>query len=108
MRSSLAFILAAGLIALMVGGCVAETLSQPSPEQVARAQTLWPSVNVGRLESGRTLCSAHCASCHAPPDPRAYTADAWPAEVARMAPRAHLDPNQVEEITRYLQTVAMR
>jgi cytochrome c5 len=61
---------------------------------------------------GSEAFTAHCAQCHALPDPRQHPAADWPAVVARMAhnatimQRGDMAPDKQSAIVGYLQAVA--
>jgi mono/diheme cytochrome c family protein len=77
-----------------------------TPRHAAWAQAQWPATTRDDLERGRSLYMAKCSGCHLPPAPDAHPPDAWPGEVAEMQERAHLAPDEVRLIERYVVTLA--
>lgn len=75
-----------------------------TPADATRAQAMWPATTVDELNRGRTLVLRRCSSCHQPPSPSQRTAAEWPAQVAAMAERAGLEPDEHPPLTHYLQT----
>ncbi|HEX4422058.1 MAG TPA: hypothetical protein VH165_29300 [Kofleriaceae bacterium] len=65
-------------------------------------------VQLADLEHGRSLVSAKCGGCHAPPLPAAHAGGDWPRSLDEMAVRSHLDVAQRQLIEAYLVTMATR
>ena len=77
------------------------------PPPIATEQdALRAHVERSQLEAGRELLLRKCGSCHDVPVPNDRPAHAWPAEVARMAPKAGLDGAQRALIEQYLVVMA--
>ncbi len=53
-------------------------------------------------EGAVRLYRSRCAACHRLYAPEAHTAGEWRAAVDRMAPRAHLAPDEKATLERYL------
>jgi hypothetical protein len=65
-------------------------------------------VQLADLEHGRSLVSAKCGGCHAPPLPAAHAGGDWPRSLDEMAVRSHLDVAQRQLIEVYLVTMSTR
>ena len=86
---------------MMGGGMMGQTpennSSQPLPDEQSKEAELY---------------QRYCSQCHAPPSPRAHTAQEWPSVVARMKQtmatqgKATPDNEQLGEIIGYLQRYA--
>jgi mono/diheme cytochrome c family protein len=61
-----------------------------------------PGEPADRLAAGRALYSARCQSCHSLPVPAQLTPQEWPAEVAGMARKSGLVPEQIALVSDYL------
>jgi len=94
--------LALGLLVFSVG-CAG--LPHPTELDVARARTRWPDATVGSLEAARGVYVQRCSACHPLHHPQDYTASEWDVELAKMGPRAHLTPEEQDEIRSYLSNV---
>jgi mono/diheme cytochrome c family protein len=96
------------LLAWVLGlaACGVGRILQPTPAQLARSQATWPDATPQTLDDGRTLFASRCTGCHVAPRAEVVPAIGWPGEVSKMAPRAHLTPEQIDLISRYLQTVS--
>lgn len=105
--ASALMIAAAALAATLAGGCARSQPPPVTPADTARATARWPGITADQLQQGRVLYMERCSDCHVPVDPRAIRAELWPAHVAQMRDRAHLEPAQAELIERYLVTMAM-
>jgi mono/diheme cytochrome c family protein len=93
---------------LGVAGCGAPF---PHPGS-AEVQVLAPSdaaVTVDALERGRSLYLAKCGACHMLYEPKAFSAAAWPNNVARMRneKRVHLSDDDATDIVRYLRAASL-
>jgi hypothetical protein len=54
------------------------------------------------LVLGRSKLLARCSSCHALPDPKEETAEAWPETLEDMAPKAKLTEEEAKAVESYL------
>jgi hypothetical protein len=54
------------------------------------------------MQQGRTAYISKCGSCHSLVLPEKYNAGEWKALVKRMAPKAHLAPQEESEILKYV------
>lgn len=79
---------------------------RPGARELRAARALDPSATLARLERGRARFVARCGGCHDLPRPDALSADRWPAELDRMAPRAHLAPEDRATLELYLRVTA--
>lgn len=87
------------LAALSFAGCAAQRSSVfPTAEAAARRS----GREVALLERGRTLYATRCTVCHAARPVTKFSAKQWPAEIARMAPRAKLTPEDRLAVESYL------
>lgn len=93
---------------LLIVGCN-DTAPRVTPAFTSAAQVRDPSISAERLMHGREVYVQFCADCHALPDPRATSADAWPRMMASMGRKAHLSSNEQQDALLYVlaaQTVA--
>jgi len=67
---------------------VPANLSGFSPEEIRRASNLY---------------NAKCARCHKFYDPAAYNDAEWRTWMTKMSKKSHLQPNQAELLSRYLE-----
>jgi cytochrome c5 len=72
----------------------------PDTVQVALART--PGVTPEQLADGEKTFAAACNGCHHYPDRDAFSAEQWPGILDKMAPNAHLDRQQHEDVLRYI------
>lgn len=99
-----------GLIALPVCAVIlvsCETTTKTAPPVTAafvRASHRKDS-ETGELEAGRKLFLNRCIACHALPDATHYEPGRIPGIVGWMAHRAHLTPEQKDQVTKYLLAV---
>jgi hypothetical protein len=104
-------IVVAMVLAASIAGCMAgarRNVPVAGPTDLARGSERYSDLTAGDLEAGRTVLVGRCSSCHQTPDPSSQTAQAWPAQVAQMKTRAHLDANQVRAVERYLVTMSLQ
>ena len=97
------------LLLALFTGCVAggsRAIPVAGPNDVARGSERYPDLTADELTAGRTLFLGRCGSCHLPPAPSSQTPEAWPAHVAEMKVRAHLDEKQFRAVERYLVTMS--
>jgi mono/diheme cytochrome c family protein len=60
------------------------------------------SANQQKLTEGRALFVSRCIDCHSLPPGTKYSAEEWPALVAKMSGRAHLQADQQESVIAYI------
>lgn len=98
------------LAAFILAGTLISGCGPGAPRVTAQhaqwAQAKWPTVTMAELERGRTLFLDKCSACHLPPAPRNHSPAEWPEKVAEMTERAHLVPDEVTLIERYVVTLA--
>jgi hypothetical protein len=100
----------AALAATLAAACVTGgmgALPVAGPTDLARGAERYPDLTASELASGRSLVVGRCSSCHQTPDPASKSPDAWPAQVAAMTRRAHLNEGQQRAVERYLVTMSM-
>jgi len=96
--------------ALLATGCIASSprpILVAGPLDLARGSERYPDLTADELATGRTLFAGRCTRCHPAPEPVSLSPEAWPAQVAEMKVRAHLDASQSRLIERYLVTMAL-
>ena len=92
------------LLLLLIGALVGcETLSTNIPPPVTTAMT--KSHNAKLLNNGRQLFVNRCMDCHSLPVIAEHSTNEWPALVQKMSGRAHLKPEQRDEIVAYILAV---
>ncbi len=91
--------------AIALSGCAA-SLRHPTPQDERSASERWPGTSVRDLERARTLYVRRCSGCHTLFLPKAYPPDEWPTWVDAMSERSRLTPQEAEEVTRLLVTLA--
>ena len=99
-----------GLMAAVLGGCVAggvRYVPVAGPTDLARGAERYPDLTASELAAGRTVLVARCSTCHQTPLPSSLSPGEWPAQVAEMKGRAHLDASQRRAVERYLVTMAL-
>ena len=82
-------------------GC--ETTSTNIPPPVTTAMT--KSRNAKDLNDGRQLFVTRCLDCHSLPVIAEHSTTEWPHLVDKMSGRAHLKPEQRDEIVAYILAV---
>ena len=98
-------LIALPVCAVILASC--ETTSKTAPPVTAAF------VQAGRrkgseareLEAGRAVFLNRCIACHALPDAAQYDAGRIPGVVSWMSERAHLTPEQKDQVTKYLLAV---
>ncbi len=100
--------LRAAILAVGVGvvGCATVEVPRAMEADVRRAGVSWPGTSLADLHHGRELFLARCTGCHQPIQPRKLNRGEWPAQVAEMKDRAHLDTTEADLVVRYLVTMA--
>ena len=94
------FTLAMAFVAMAgVSGCATTDAATAAAASVAANENATPEQ---RLHAGKTLYSARCQTCHALPEPKALTPEAWPTEVRTMSRKSGLSIAQAELIVDYL------
>lgn len=73
---------------------------------VERARERDPGLTAADLERGLSLYRTRCSSCHETYLPSTRTPEDWRLVVAKMAPRARLDPREVALVEAYLEGLA--
>jgi mono/diheme cytochrome c family protein len=95
-------LIGAGLLAfaaLSFTGCATQSKPAfPTAEVVARKS----GSEVAVLERGRTIYATRCTECHVARPVTRFSAGEWPAQVARMAPRAKLSSEDRFAVESYL------
>jgi len=87
------------LAALSFVGCATQSNSAfPTAEIAARKS----GTELALLARGRTIYATRCTECHVARPVTRFSASEWPAEVARMAPRAKLSSEDQLAVERYL------
>lgn len=98
MKSLLASVVVAGLVAALAGGCATRMPPRATPADAQRA-----NMTLAELEDGRKLVVSKCGSrCHAPPMPSDHTALEWPESMDEMSPRAGVSGDERRAIERYM------
>jgi mono/diheme cytochrome c family protein len=82
-------------------GC-GDSLPRVTPDLVATAQRTDPAADAPRLDAGRSCFVARCGACHGLPDPHGFAVPEWQSWMARMAPKAKLDPDQTQAVLDYV------
>ncbi|MBF5046476.1 hypothetical protein FGE12_28945 [Aggregicoccus sp. 17bor-14] len=94
-----------GAAALAAAACAGARVHLPEPTEALAAHV--PGTSVAELGEGRRLFVGRCSGCHNLPDPKAYRADEWPAQVSEMGARARLSAEQQQLVAHYLQAAAL-
>ena len=97
------------VLAVLLSGSACYPKTGPAPGPVSAnaarwASTRWPGVTGDSLSAGRTIFLAHCNACHGYPDVSAISDDRWPGILASMAKKAHLTPDEREEVLHFVLT----
>jgi hypothetical protein len=100
-------VLSAVLLALglMGAGCFPKAGEPPgvlSASAVASASARSPGVTAGTLSAGRDLFLAKCNGCHKYPDLAAIPEASWPGIVDKMGNKAHLAPDERNEVLHFI------
>jgi cytochrome c5 len=100
--------LSGGFLAVVItmAACAAKAPPPASPADVQWAQSKWPAMSPGDLESGRQVLVGKCAGCHRVPLPEEYSPAAWPGYISEMAARAKLTADDRSVLERYVVTLA--
>jgi mono/diheme cytochrome c family protein len=98
----------AALLLAVAAGCMAgAAVPVAGPNDLARGASRYPDLTADELAAGRSLFLGRCGSCHLPPAPSSQSPDAWPAHIAEMKVRAHLDEKQFRAVERDLVTMSI-
>ena len=81
-------------------------LPKPLPEDLPRAQAVWPGVTLEQLGEARGFYLRKCGACHRAYSPQRLPQEKWPAALEKMAPKAKLKPGEKENILRFLAAMA--
>lgn len=68
---------------------------------VAEATTP-PPILPAQEKLAKRLLNTRCAKCHKAPEISKYSEGAWQFNLAQMAPKAKLTPQETEALTRYI------
>jgi mono/diheme cytochrome c family protein len=93
---------------LLAAACARTVMPSATPADADAASRRWPGTTVADLAAGRELYIARCSGCHQPVPPDHVAPAAWPAHVAEMKERSHLDERQASLVVRYLVTMSER
>ena len=95
--------------AVCLGGLTAcVVLPHPTPADAERGLTQWPGLSVALLEQGRSVYADRCSACHRLYPPESRSPEMWTRQVAKMAPRAHLRPDEQRLIEQFVSTLSTR
>ena len=98
-------LIALPVCALLLAGCETNSkLAPPVNTAFLRASHRKDSDTLA-LEAGRTIFVNRCIACHALPKVAAHDAERIPRIVGVMSKRAHLTPEQRDQLTKYLLAV---
>jgi mono/diheme cytochrome c family protein len=92
-------------IGVVASGCYPKAGPPPAAlteSSVATASARWPGATAGALSVGRDLFLAKCDECHGYPDLVAVAEDRWPRVLDGMARKAHLSPDERDEVLHYV------
>jgi hypothetical protein len=91
-------------VVLFAAACYPKAGAPPTltPAAVASATARWPGTSEASLSAGHDLFLAKCNACHDYPDLVAISEDRWPHTLEKMGNKAHLSPNEREEVLRYV------
>jgi hypothetical protein len=94
-------------LALWLVGCA--SLPQPTPVDVTRAQTVYPTVTLEELTQDRKTYVKTCSGCHALHLPKEFSSTKWPALVSKMVvvEKVKLSGEQRQQIEEFLVAMAM-
>ena len=99
---------AAVVALLLAAACARTVMPSATPADADAASRRWPGTTVADLAAGRDLYIARCTGCHQPVPPDQVAPADWPAHIAEMKQRSHLDESQASLVERYLVTMAER
>lgn len=83
-------------ISLLLGACAGEPVSGQSASAQSTA-----------VERGGEIWGATCNRCHNARQPGEYSSEQWPVIVSHMRTRAHLTRSEAEDVTAFLQDLAV-
>ena len=69
---------------------------------LSMAQKRWPAITQHDLDSGQNIYRTKCTQCHGVMSITDRTEAQWQTVINKMAPKAKLNPEQTEILTRYL------
>jgi mono/diheme cytochrome c family protein len=95
-------------LGVAAASCGASTAVLPDARDAHWAEERWPGTTVADLQHGRSVFVTRCSSCHGLPDPSGSTAAEWGPLVDKMADRAHLTPEERNDVVHYLSAVSAR
>ncbi len=99
------FVVASVAECLAAAACYPKAGAAPPPvseQAAAHAAAVWPGVTPERLAAGHDLFLARCNSCHDYPDLTAIPEENVPRIVERMAHKARLNPDQQDEVLKFV------
>jgi len=98
------------LLVLGLGAASCASLPQPTPADVTRAQTVYPTVTLESLTADRKTYVQTCSGCHALHLPHEFTPTKWPLVVDKMVAveRVKLSSEQRQQIEEFLMAMALQ
>lgn len=101
------------LVALPLLAVACFPKSAPPPTTITSAdisvaQKKWPDATEASLNQGKDVFIANCNQCHDYPAMDAKSEAAWPATMDKMAAKAHLNPQQKQDVLRFVLTEEAR
>jgi hypothetical protein len=88
--------------------CASGGLPAPNTSDAQRIADRFPHATVAELESGRTLYSKRCSTCHELFEPAHFSGPRWKAQLVEMRDRAGLKEDEERLILQYLTAVGER
>ncbi len=84
----------------------ATLLPEPTAQDGARSNAIWPGVQLSDLQRGRKLYLENCASCHRLHLPSELETAQWERIMVKMQRKAKIDDLKKDSIMKYLLTFA--
>lgn len=89
------------------GAPVPGPANEPGEAQLAAAKTRFPGVTLSELKKGHELYYGPCTNCHGAKGIVNRDEKEWVNILDRMAPKAHLKPDEKEAVWKYVMAVKL-
>jgi len=96
------FTAAAGMLIVYSCKTSQKLVTEPGDKELAVAQQKWPGTTLAQLKEGEGIYKNECTQCHKNFAITKFTEKKWLHEIDDMSPKAKLNADQKEKLTRYI------
>lgn len=86
---------------------VAKDPTEPGVSQLSAVKLKYPSATQEELNTGHKIYYGECKKCHGAAKTTEFTQEQWTGIIDRMAPKAHLTPEQKDAVTKYVMSMKL-